>query len=87
MTTKDRTTTKTVKQVRGLRHSKPGLLLSIGVSAFGAFRIVKDIRAAHEEGDNLKLANAAVTALTLITGTALVLRELRHLGDNTLPCD
>ncbi|MFF8772903.1 hypothetical protein [Kitasatospora sp. NPDC015120] len=68
--------------LKGWKHSKPGLWLSIGTSAFGAISITKDVRKAREENDTLKLVNALVGAAALITGTALLVRELRRLGDD-----
>ncbi|MFC1412260.1 hypothetical protein ACEZCY_22515 [Streptacidiphilus sp. N1-12] len=72
------------KQLKGFKHSKPGILFGIGGSAFGAFGVFKDIRKARAEGDTLKLVNAAVAAVALVTGTALLLRELRQLGDDDI---
>ncbi|MDH6133169.1 hypothetical protein P3T37_002563 [Kitasatospora sp. MAA4] len=71
-----------IEKAKGFKHSKPGLWLSIGTSAFGVLSIVKDVRKARSEQDNLLLANAVVGALALVTGTALLLRELKHLGDD-----
>ncbi|GAA1237816.1 hypothetical protein GCM10009665_29910 [Kitasatospora nipponensis] len=71
-----------IEKAKGFKHTKPGLWLSIGTSAFGVLSIVKDIRKARSEQDNLLLANAAVGALALVTGTALLVRELRRLGDD-----
>ncbi|KOV35431.1 membrane protein [Streptomyces sp. XY431] len=68
--------------MKGWKHSKPGLWLSIGTSAFGAISIVKDVRKARGESDTLKLVNALVGAAALVTGTALLVRELRRLGDD-----
>ncbi|MHA6765222.1 hypothetical protein [Streptacidiphilus sp. PAMC 29251] len=76
------TAKKKAKQLQGFRDSKPGLLLSLGGSAFGGFGIVKEIRDARQEGDTLRLVNAAVAALALATGTAVILRELRDLSDD-----
>jgi hypothetical protein len=76
--------TSRAKQLKGFKHSKPGVLLSIGSSAFGVLGVVKDIRKAREEGDTLKLINAAVAAVALVTGTALLLRELKRLGDDDI---
>ncbi|MFJ3215409.1 hypothetical protein ACIPLC_05780 [Kitasatospora sp. NPDC086801] len=56
--------------------------MSIGTSAFGAVSVVKDVRKAREESDTLKLVNALVGAAALITGTALLVRELRQLGSD-----
>ena len=69
-------------QLKGWKHTKPGLLVALGGSAFGAIGITKDIRKARSEGDTLKLINAAVGALALVTGAALLLRELRQLGSD-----
>ncbi|MFE7591661.1 hypothetical protein ACFU6K_19860 [Kitasatospora sp. NPDC057512] len=68
--------------LKGFKHSKPGLWLSIGTSAFGAISVVKDVRKAREESDTLKLVNALVGAAALVTGTALLVRELRRLGSD-----
>jgi len=74
-----------VAQVKGLLRSKPRLLLGIGGSVFGAFGVVKDVRKARDEQDTLKLVNAVVGALALVTSTALLIRELRqHTSDDVL---
>ena len=69
-------------QLKGFKHSKPGLLLSIGTSVWGAYGLSKDIRKSRAEGDTLKLVNATVAALALVTSTALLVRELRRLGSD-----
>ncbi|MEU9073264.1 hypothetical protein ACFYUY_20375 [Kitasatospora sp. NPDC004745] len=71
-----------IEKAKGFKHSKPGLWLSIGTSAFGAISVAKDVRKAREESDTLKLVNALVGAAALITGTALLVRELRRLGSD-----
>ncbi|MFJ8628198.1 hypothetical protein ACIRD3_35915 [Kitasatospora sp. NPDC093550] len=71
-----------IEKAKGFKHSKPGLWLSIGTSAFGAISVVKDVRKAREESDTLKLVNALVGAAALVTGTALLVRELRRLGSD-----
>ena len=75
------------KQLKGFKHSKPGLLIRIGTSAFGAVGIVKDIRRSRSEGDKLKLINATVSALALLTSTALLVRELRRIGTDDVLAD
>ncbi|WP_083976702.1 hypothetical protein [Kitasatospora azatica] len=70
---------KASSSIKGWKHSKPGLWLSIGTSAFGVLSIVKDVKKARTEQDTLLLANAVVGALALVTGTALLVRELRQL--------
>ncbi|MEU8921436.1 hypothetical protein AB0D10_10960 [Kitasatospora sp. NPDC048545] len=73
---------KSPGSLKGFKHSKPGLWLSIGTSAFGAISIAKDVRRARDESDTLKLVNALVGAAALVTGTALLVRELRRLGSD-----
>ena len=80
-------TAKAQSAVKGWKHSKPGLMLGIGGSAFGAFGIVKDIRRARTEADTLKLVNAAVGALALVTSTLLLVRELRQLAKDDILAD
>jgi uncharacterized membrane protein YcjF (UPF0283 family) len=75
------------KALKGFKHSKPGLLVSLGGNAFGAIGVVKDIRKARQERDTLKLVNAAVGALALVTGALLVIRELRQLGSDDVLAD
>ncbi|GAA2270304.1 MULTISPECIES: hypothetical protein [Kitasatospora] len=70
----------TVAKAKGFKHSKPGLWLSIGSSAFGVVGIAKDVKKARLENDTLMLVNAVVGAVALVTGTALLVRELRQLG-------
>ncbi|MFE9422734.1 hypothetical protein ACFYNO_07215 [Kitasatospora sp. NPDC006697] len=77
----------TVAKAKGWKHSKPGLLLSIGTSAFGVLSIVKDVKKARTENDTLLLANALVAGLALATGTALLVRELRRLGSEDVLAD
>ena len=71
-----------IEKAKGFKHSKPGLWLSLGTTAFGAISIAKDVRKAQDERDNLKLINAVVGALALVTGAALLIRELKQLGDD-----
>ena len=69
-------------QLKGFKHSKPGLLMGIGSSAFGAVGIARDVKKARSEHDTLRLVNAIVGAVALVTGAALLIRELRQLGDD-----
>jgi hypothetical protein len=71
-----------IEKAKGFRHSKTGLWLSIGTTAFGAISVVKDINKARSESDTLKLVNAVIGAAAIITGTALLVRELRELGSD-----
>lgn len=47
-----------IEKAKGFKHSKPGLWLSIGTSAFSVITVVKDVRKARGENDTLKLVNA-----------------------------
>jgi hypothetical protein len=74
-----------IEKAKGFKHTKPGLWLSIGSSAFGAMGIAKDVRKARSEHDTLLLANALIGAAALVTGTLLLVRELRQLrGEDVL---
>jgi hypothetical protein len=77
----------TIEKTKGWKHSKPGLMLSIGTSAFGAISIVKDLKKARSEEDRLLLVNTVISALALLTGTALLVRELRQLGNDDVLAD
>ncbi|MGF1432085.1 hypothetical protein [Kitasatospora sp. LaBMicrA B282] len=70
-----------IEKAKGFKHSKPGLWLSIGTSAFGVLGVVKEYKKARSESDVLLLANAVIGAAALVTGTLLLVRELRQLGD------
>jgi hypothetical protein len=76
-----------LETAKGFKHTKPGLMLGIGGSAFGAFGVVKDIRKARSDADTLKLINAAVGALALVTSTLLLVRELRQLAKDDVLAD
>ncbi|MEY9847049.1 hypothetical protein [Streptacidiphilus sp. MAP5-3] len=76
-----------LETAKGFKHTKPGLMVGIGGSAFGAFGIVKDLKKARAEADTLKLINAAVGALALVTSTLLLVRELRRLGQDDILAD
>ncbi|MFD7512990.1 hypothetical protein ACFV5N_27135 [Streptomyces sp. NPDC059853] len=68
--------------------SKAGTYLSIGATLFGAFGVVKQLRTARAERDPLEMADAIISAAGLVTGIALLSRELRRInreGDPGLP--
>jgi hypothetical protein len=75
-------------QAKRFKKSRMGVYLSIGTSLFGAVSIVKRGRAARKEGDTLELVDVAVSAAGLVTGIALLVRELRRLDlDDVLADD
>ena len=71
-----------LEKAKGFKHSKPGLYLSIGTTLFGALSVSKQVRRARGESDKLLLVDAVISAAAVATGVALLLRELKHLGDD-----
>lgn len=69
-------------KAQGFKKSKPGAYLSMGATAFGAISVVKQARLARKENDTLRLIDAAVSAAAIVTGLALLYRELKKLGDD-----
>ncbi|WP_445403061.1 hypothetical protein ACSMX9_21940 [Streptomyces sp. LE64] len=54
----------------------------MATTAFGAVSIVKQARKARTEHDTLRLVDAAVSAAAIVTGLAILYRELKRLGDD-----
>ncbi|TQK51668.1 hypothetical protein FBY35_2081 [Streptomyces sp. SLBN-118] len=73
---------KALTKAKGFKKSKTGTYLSIGTTAFGAISVAKQAKKARNEGDMLRLIDAAVSAAAIVTGLALLYRELRRLGDD-----
>ncbi|MER5747965.1 hypothetical protein ACFV97_08650 [Streptomyces sp. NPDC059913] len=69
-------------KAKGFKKSKAGTYLSIGTTAFGAVGVLKQARQARSEHDTLRLIDAVVSAAAIATGVALLLRELKRLGDD-----
>ncbi|MFC9619059.1 hypothetical protein ACFTXM_03370 [Streptomyces sp. NPDC056930] len=69
-------------KAKGFKKSKTGTYLSIGSTAFGALGVVKQARKARSEHDTLRLIDAVVSAAAIATGIALLLRELKRIGDD-----
>ncbi|MFJ9850038.1 hypothetical protein [Streptomyces sp. NPDC101150] len=69
-------------KAKGFKKSKPGTYLSIGTTLFGAVSVVKQAKKAKAEQDKLQLVDAVVSAAAIVTGVALLIRELRRLGDD-----
>ncbi|MFE3904663.1 hypothetical protein ACFXPY_31210 [Streptomyces sp. NPDC059153] len=69
-------------KAKGFKKSKTGTYLSIGSTAFGALGVVKQARKARSEHDTLRLIDAVVSAAAIATGVALLLRELKRIGDD-----
>jgi hypothetical protein len=71
-----------LRKAKGFKKSRPGLYLSIGTALFGTAGIVKQAKRARLENDKLLLADAVISAAAVLTGVAILVRELRHLGDD-----
>ncbi|MET7936670.1 hypothetical protein [Streptomyces sp. NPDC005322] len=76
-----------IKKAKGFKKSKPGTYLSIATSLFGAVSVLKQARKARTENDKLQLADAVVSAAAIVTGVALLVRELKRQGDNDVLAD
>ncbi|MCF3961221.1 hypothetical protein [Streptomyces fuscigenes] len=71
-----------VSKAKGFKKSKQGMYLSMASTAFGAVGVAKQIKRARAENDTLRMVDAAVTAVTIVTGLAILYRELKRLGDD-----
>ncbi|WP_030568015.1 membrane protein [Streptomyces aureocirculatus] len=73
---------KALSKAKGFRKSRTGTYLSIGTTAFGALSTLKQVKKARAENDALKLVDAVVSAAAIVTGIAILVRELRRIGDD-----
>ncbi len=69
-------------KAKGFKKSKTGTYLSIGTTAFGAVSVIKQARKARTEHDTLQLVDAVVSAAAIVTGLAILVRELKRIGDD-----
>ncbi|QKV92417.1 hypothetical protein HUT19_12195 [Streptomyces sp. NA02950] len=76
-----------LKKAKGFKKSKPGTYLSIGTTLFGAVNVLKQAKKARFENDKLQLADAVVSAAAIVTGVALLVRELKRMGDDDVLAD
>ncbi|MEV6790591.1 hypothetical protein AB0M87_01025 [Streptomyces sp. NPDC051320] len=70
------------KKAKNFKKSKSGIYLSLGTTAFGALSVAKQAKLARQENDTLRLMDAAVSAAAIVTGLAILYRELKRLGDD-----
>ncbi|MBH0243876.1 MULTISPECIES: hypothetical protein [Streptomyces] len=70
------------KKASNFKKSKTGLYVSLGSTAFGAISIAKQAKLARQDNDMLRLVDAAVSAAAIVTGLAILYRELKRLGDD-----
>ncbi|MDX3455913.1 hypothetical protein PV396_28905 [Streptomyces sp. ME02-8801-2C] len=73
---------KALSKAKGFKKSKSGTYLSIATTAFGAISVAKQAKKARSESDTLRLIDAAVSAAAIVTGLAILYRELKRLGDD-----
>ncbi|MFF0205259.1 hypothetical protein [Streptomyces sp. NPDC005017] len=73
---------KALSKAKGFKKSKSGLYLSMATTAFGAVAVAKQAKKARVESDTLRLIDAAVSAAAIVTGLAILYRELKRLGDD-----
>jgi len=73
---------KALSKAKDFKKSKSGTYLSIATTAFGAVSVVKQAKKARLENDKLRLIDAAVSAAAIVTGLAILYRELKRLGDD-----
>ncbi|MGW1027460.1 hypothetical protein ACWD4J_27835 [Streptomyces sp. NPDC002577] len=71
-----------LSKAKGFKKSKSGTYLSIATTAFGAVGIAKQAKKARIEHDTLRLLDAAISAAAIVTGLAILYRELKRLGDD-----
>ncbi|MEU9335222.1 hypothetical protein ACFXAZ_20595 [Streptomyces sp. NPDC059477] len=71
-----------LSKAKGFKKSKSGTYLSMATTAFGAVGVAKQIKKARAEHDNLRLIDATVSAVAIVTGLAILYRELKRLGDD-----
>ncbi|GGR16750.1 hypothetical protein [Streptomyces aurantiogriseus] len=69
-------------KAKGFKKSKSGTYLSIAATAFGAIGVAKRLKKARAEKDTLVLIDATVSAAAIVTGLAILYRELKRLGDD-----
>jgi hypothetical protein len=70
------------KKAKNFKKSKTGVYVSLGSTAFGAISVAKQVKLARADGDTLRLIDAAVSAAAIVTGLAILYRELKRLGDD-----
>ncbi|BAU86270.1 hypothetical protein [Streptomyces laurentii] len=74
--------TSALQKAKGFKKSKTGTYLSMGTTAFGAVAVAKQVKKARADHDTLKLIDAVVSAAAIVTGLAILYRELKRLGDD-----
>ncbi|MEU9735542.1 hypothetical protein [Streptomyces sp. NPDC048002] len=71
-----------LSKAKDFKRSKSGTYLSMATTAFGAIGVAKQIKKARADQDTLRLIDATVSAVAVVTGLAILYRELKRLGDD-----
>ncbi|SES41524.1 hypothetical protein SAMN04487983_105117 [Streptomyces sp. yr375] len=71
-----------LNKAKGFKKSRSGTYLSMATTAFSALSVAKQIKRARAEQDTLRLVDATVSAVAIVTGLAILYRELKRLGDD-----
>ncbi|MGC3001396.1 hypothetical protein ACPF8X_24245 [Streptomyces sp. G35A] len=69
-------------KAKGFKKSRSGTYLSMAATAFGAIGVAKRLKKARADKDTLVLIDATVSAAAIVTGLAILYRELKRLGDD-----
>ncbi|MFJ3703984.1 MULTISPECIES: hypothetical protein [Streptomyces] len=64
------------------KRSRSRVYLSLGTTAFGMLSVVKQAELARKESDTLRLVDAVISTAKIVTGLAVLYRELKSLGDD-----
>ncbi|MDT0441175.1 hypothetical protein [Streptomyces johnsoniae] len=64
------------------QKSKTSMYISLGTTLFGTVSVIRRLKDARQEGDTLQLADAVVSAAAIVTGVALLTRELRRINED-----
>ncbi|MEU3477661.1 hypothetical protein ACI2LO_28025 [Streptomyces sp. NPDC033754] len=70
------------KKAKNFKKSKTGVYVSLATTAFGAISVAKQAKLARNDHDVLRLIDSAVSAAAIVTGLAILYRELKRLGDD-----
>ncbi|MFF5936832.1 hypothetical protein [Streptomyces sp. NPDC012508] len=70
------------KKAKNFKKSKTGVYVSLATTAFGAISVAKQAKMARSDNDMLRLIDSAVSAAAIVTGLAILYRELKRLGDD-----
>lgn len=70
------------KKAKNFKKSKTGVYVSLATTAFGAVSVAKQAKMARNDNDMLRLIDSAVSAAAIVTGLAILYRELKRLGDD-----